>query len=60
MPKPKPKKKEKDKPKRLVAIEKDIDSIEDILQRMALQIEGIRILMDDIAERSKRSYFGDR
>ena len=57
---PKPKKKEKDKPKRLVAIEKDIDSIEDILQRMALQIEGIRILMDDIAERSKRSYFGDR
>lgn len=57
---PKPKKKDKDKPKRLIAIEKDIDSIETILQRMALQIEGIRILMADITERSNRSFFGDK
>lgn len=57
---PKPKKKKKDKPKRLDEIEKDIDSIEAILQRMYVEIEAVRTLLAHITESRQTQFFGDK
>lgn len=57
---PKPKKKKKDKPKRLDEIEKDIDSIEAILQRMYVEIEDVRKLLTHITESRQSRFFGEK